>query len=117
MAISATIKDTPVHVGDLVRVHTRVVEGEKDRVQIFEGLVLGIHGRGDDRMFTVRKIATGNIGVERIFPLASPWIVKIDVKKTGRVRRAKLNYVRAKSNRQVSQITTPVGNSSAGGSR
>ena len=105
MAINATIKDTPVHVGDIVQVHLKVVEGEKERIQIFEGMILGIRGRGDNRTFTVRKISSGNIGVERIFPLVSPWIVKVTVKKTGKVRRAKLNYVRDQSSRQVSRIT------------
>lgn len=103
---SATIKDTLVHVGDLVRVHTRILEGDKERIQIFEGLVISIRGRGDDQMFTVRKIAAGNIGVERIFPLISPWIAKIEVKKTGHVRRAKLYYVRGKSNRAVASINS-----------
>lgn len=105
MAISATIKNTPVHVGDIAQVHLKVVEGEKERIQIFEGMILGIRGRGDNRTFTVRKISSGNIGVERIFPLISPWIVKIQVKKTGKVRRAKLTYVRDQSSRQVSRIT------------
>ena len=106
MAISAMIKDTPVHVGDVVRVHQRVVEVDKERSQIFEGMVLSIKGRGDNRMFTVRKIATGGIGVEKVFPVISPWLTKVDVKKKGDVRRAKLYYVRHKSTRQVSQITS-----------
>jgi large subunit ribosomal protein L19 len=105
MAISTSIKGTNVHVGDLVRVHYKVLEGEKERVQIFEGLVTGIRGRGDSCTFTVRKIAAGNIGVERIYPVNSPWVIKIDIKKTGHVRRAKLTYVRAQSLRQVAQIT------------
>jgi large subunit ribosomal protein L19 len=105
MAISATIKDTPVHVGDLVRVHYKVLEGEKERIQIFEGMVIGIRGRGVSQTFTVRKIAAGNIGVERIYPSFSPWIAKIEVKKAGHVRRAKLTYVREQSLRQVAQIT------------
>lgn len=103
---SAIIKGTLVHVGDLIRVHTRILEGDKERIQIFEGMVISIRGRGDDQTFMVRKIATGNIGVERIFPLISPWISKVDIKKTGVVRRAKLYYVRGKSNRQVSAIHT-----------
>lgn len=103
---SATIKGTLVHVGDLVRVHTRILEGDKERIQIFEGMVLSIRGRGDDQTFMVRKIAAGNIGVERIFPLISPWITKIEIKKLGKVRRAKLYYVREKSNRQVAAIHT-----------
>jgi large subunit ribosomal protein L19 len=105
MAISATIKETSVHVGDLVRVHQRIMEGEKERIQIFEGMIIGIRGRGDNMTFTVRKIAVGGIGVERIYPVVSPWIAKIEVKKKGDVRRAKLYYVRGQSARQVAQIT------------
>jgi large subunit ribosomal protein L19 len=105
MAISATIKDTPVHVGDLVKIHQRIMEGEKERIQLFEGMVIGIRGRGENKTFTVRKIAAGGIGVEKIFPVVSPWIPKIEVKKKGNVRRAKLYYVRYQSARQVSQIT------------
>ena len=105
MAISLTIKDTPVHIGDLVRVHLRVVEGEKERIQVFEGMVISIKGRGDNKMFTLRKIASGGIGVERVIPVNSPWITKMEVKKKGDVRRAKLYYIRQKSARQVSQIT------------
>lgn len=105
MANSLTLGSTTFKVGDLVRVHIKVIEGEKERVQIYEGLVIGIRGRGENKTFTVRKIASQNIGVERILPAISPWIVKVEVKKTGRVRRAKLNYVRTKSNRAVSQIT------------
>lgn len=105
MAISATIKEVAVHVGDMIRVHLRIQEGEKERIQIFEGMVIAIRGRGDNRSFTVRKISAGNIGVERVFPFISPWITKIEVKKTGTVNRAKLYYVREQSARQVSQIT------------
>lgn len=105
MAISLTIKDTPVHVGDLVRVHLKVVEGEKERIQVFEGMVISLKGRESNKMFTLRKIASGGIGVERVIPVNSPWITKVEVKKKGDVRRAKLYYVRGKSARQVSQIT------------
>lgn len=105
MANSAIIKEVEVHVGDIVRVHQRIVEGEKERVQIFEGMIIGIRGRDDNKSFTVRKVSAGNIGVERIFPVISPWIAKIEVKKKGDVRRAKIYYTRYQSARQVSQIT------------
>lgn len=108
MANQITIKDSNFHVGDLIRVHLKIREGDKERIQIFEGLCLGIRGRGDNKMFTVRKIADGGIGVERIFPSISPWISKIEVKKLGAVRRAKITYVRTQSVRQVSHITTTV---------
>ncbi len=80
--------------GDSVNVHYRVREGDKERVQQFEGVVIGRKGRGANQTFTVRKISN-NVGVERIFPLYSPFIAKIDVKKRGKVRRAKLYYLRA----------------------
>jgi len=106
MAISTTIKDTLVHAGDIVRVHQRIKEeADKERIQIFEGMVIKIRGRGTDKTFTVRKIAAGGVGVEKIFPVDSPWIAKVEVKKTGDVRRAKLYYVRQKSARAVAQIT------------
>lgn len=105
MAISATIKEVVVHVGDIVRLHLRILEGEKERIQMFEGMVLAIRGRGENRSFTIRKIAAGGIGVERIFPFESPWISKIEIKKQGDVRRSKLYYTRYQSSRQVAQIT------------
>jgi large subunit ribosomal protein L19 len=105
MAISTTVQSVQVHVGDLVRLHLKVIEGEKERVQVYEGMIIGIRGRVGDQTMTVRKIASGNIGVERIFPTDSPWITKVEVKKPGSVRRAKLTYVRSQSARQVSQIT------------
>jgi large subunit ribosomal protein L19 len=79
--------------GDRIRVHVRVVEGDKERIQPFEGDVIGIRGGGLNKTFTVRKIASG-VGVERIFPYNSPKIAKIEVVKQGDVRRAKLYYLR-----------------------
>lgn len=105
MANKLLLGETSFKVGDLIRVHLKVLEGDKDRTQIFEGLVISIKGRGENKTFVVRKIAAGGIGVERILPAASPWILKVEVKKPGSVRRAKLGYVRAQSTRQVSQIT------------
>ena len=80
-------------VGDSVRVHTKVVEGEKERIQIFAGVVIGKRGRGLNETFTVRRISYGE-GVERIFPLHSPRVDKIEVEREGSVRRAKLTYLR-----------------------
>ena len=79
--------------GDTIKVHVRVVEGEKERIQIFEGVVIGIKGSGNGRSFTVRKVS-GGIGVERIFPLNSPMLNSIEITRRGKVRRAKLNYLR-----------------------
>src|SRR5881394_2339952 len=81
------------NVGDSVRVHTKVVEGDKERIQIFAGVVIGKRGRGLNETFAVRRISYGE-GVERIFPLHSPRVDKIEVERKGSVRRAKLTYLR-----------------------
>ena len=80
-------------IGDTVDVHTRILEGEKERIQIFNGVVIGRRGGGTREMFTVRRIVAGE-GVERTFPYHSPKIAKIEVKRHGKVRRAKLFYLR-----------------------
>lgn len=79
--------------GDTVRVYVKIREGEKERIQVFEGLVIGLHRGGARASFTVRKVSFGQ-GVERIFPLHSPIIERIDVVRTARVRRAKLYFLR-----------------------
>ena len=81
------------NVGDSIRVHTKVVEGDKERIQIFSGVVIGKRGRGLNETFTVRRISYGE-GVERVFPLHSPRVDKIEVERRGSVRRAKLTYLR-----------------------
>jgi large subunit ribosomal protein L19 len=87
-------KDSPVfNVGDSVRVHTKVVEGDKERIQVFAGVVIGRRGHGLGESFTVRRISYGE-GVERIFPIHSPRVDKIEVERQGNVRRAKLTYLR-----------------------
>lgn len=83
----------PFKVGDTVAVHVKVREGDKERIQIFQGLVIGRKGGGVAETFTVRKISSG-VGVERIFPVQSPLVTKIDIKARGYVRRAKLYYLR-----------------------
>src|SRR2546425_6995891 len=92
---SEQFRKNPVNfaVGDTVRVHTKVVEGDKERIQIFAGVVTGKRGRGLNETFTVRRISYGE-GVERVFPLHSPRVDKIEVERTGSVRRAKLTYLR-----------------------
>lgn len=82
-------------VGDSVRVHTKVVEGDKERIQVFTGVVIGRRGHGLNEMFTVRRISYGE-GVERVFPLHSPRVEKIEVERRGAVRRAKLTYLRTR---------------------
>ena len=80
-------------VGDSVKVHTKVVEGDKERIQIFAGVVMGKRGTGLNETFTVRRISYGE-GVERIFPIHSPRVDKVEVERQGSVRRAKLTYLR-----------------------
>lgn len=86
--------------GDSVKVHTRIKEGDKERIQIFEGVIIRRKGHGREASFTVRKMSYG-VGVERIFPLHSPYVEKIDVVARGKVRRAKLYYLRNLSGRKA----------------
>lgn len=88
----------PFRAGDTVRVHVRVKEGDKERVQIFEGVVIARRGSAISEMVTVRKVSYG-IGVERIFPVHSSFLEKIEVKQRGKVRRAKLYYLRGLTGR------------------
>ena len=113
-----TKKTVEFHVGDTVRVHYKLIEKEKvsgktkrevheethERTQVFEGIVLAIRGSGENTMFTVRRIGAGAIGIERIFPIVSPWIKKIEVKKRGDVRRAKLYYLRGRTGKAATRI-------------
>ena len=85
--------------GDSVRVHVRVVEGEKERIQIFEGTVIQRRGHGIHETFTVRKIATAGVGVERIFPVHSPRIAQVERTRRGKVRRSKIFYLRERRGR------------------
>ncbi len=110
------------HAGDTVRVHYKLIEKEKvsgktkrevheeihERIQVFEGIVIAIRGSAVNTMFTVRRIGAGAVGVERIFPLVSPWIKKLEVKKLGDVRRAKLYYLRDKKGKEATRINEAV---------
>ncbi len=96
-------ESTSFSVGDSVRVHTRVVEGDKERVQIFAGIVIGRKGRGLNETFTVRRISYGE-GVERVFPVHSPRIAKIEVEQQGRARRARLNYLRSRKGKEATAV-------------
>jgi large subunit ribosomal protein L19 len=99
-------KDIPeFKSGDTVNVHVKVKEGDKERIQEFQGMVIARRGAGINATFTVRKISDG-VGVERIFPLHSPRIAKIERLKEGKARRAKLYYVRKLATKAVSQKTT-----------
>ncbi len=100
---------TKFSVGDTIKVHQRLLEGEgkdqKERTQIFEGMVIAINGKQENKSITVRKIGANLIGVERIWPLMSPWVSKIEVKSKGKVRRSKLYYTRDQSRKQLRKIT------------
>src|SRR5436189_1531409 len=102
---SDQFRKNPVNfgVGDTVRVHTKVVEGDKERIQIFTGVVIGKRGRGLNEMFTVRRISY-NEGVERVFPVHSTRIAKIEVEKAGKARRARLNYLRTRKGKEATAV-------------
>ncbi|MBQ1390505.1 MAG: 50S ribosomal protein L19 [Oscillospiraceae bacterium] len=94
-------KDIPAFsVGDQVKVHVKIKEGNRERIQVFEGFVLKRQNGGIGETFTVRRIASG-VGVEKTFPLHSPWVEKIEVVRKGDVRRAKLNYMRGRTGKSA----------------
>lgn len=111
-------KSVTFHVGDTVRVHYKLIEKEKvagktkrevheeshERTQVFEGIVISIKGIGMNAMFTVRRVGAGRIGIERILPVHSPWIKNLEVKKMGKVRRAKLYYLRDRIGKSATKI-------------
>src|SRR3989344_836058 len=99
--ISAQCNGSRFNIGDTVWVHTKVVEGSRTRIQVFEGLVIRIRGRGENSTFTVRRIGAGGVGVERVWPLNSNSVDKIEVKKkAANVRRSKLYYLRERTGKQ-----------------
>ncbi len=112
MALTATIKETNFGVGDVVRVFTIIpdksAEEKGSRTQFFEGTVIGIGGDGMGKSFTVRRIGEQKVGIEQIFPVASPLIEKIEIIRAGKrgVRQAKLYYIRSKANREIEKIYT-----------
>lgn len=99
-------------VGDSVRVHTKVVEGDKERIQIFSGVVISRRGHGMNEMFTVRRISYGE-GVERIFPIHSPRVEKVEVERKGSVRRAKLTYLRKRLGKGATLVKEMEGRTAA----
>ena len=99
-----TSKIPDFKAGDTVRVYYKIIEGDKSRIQPFEGIVISRRGENVSKSFVVRKIGADNIGVERIFPLYSPNIDKIEVKRKGRARRAKLYYLRKKKGREALKV-------------
>jgi large subunit ribosomal protein L19 len=90
----------PLRPGDTVAVHVRIVEGDKERLQLFEGTIIQIRGAGPDKSFTVRKVSRG-YGIERIFPYMTPAVAKVEVKRHGKARRAKLYYLRDRTGREA----------------
>jgi large subunit ribosomal protein L19 len=110
------MKEMPVvpSPGDTIKVHVKVIEGEKSRIQIFQGTVINVRGEGGRKTFIVRKVSMG-VAVERIFPFHSPSIAKLEIVRKGKVRRAKLFYLRGKKGKagkvaemaEVEQTTTP----------
>ena len=104
MANSFTYNQTKIAVGDRIAVHLRIEEEGKTRTQIFEGLVIGVKGRDIGQTFTIRKIASNSIGVERILPVASPFIDKIEMITQGNVRRSKLYYLRERVGRKALRV-------------
>lgn len=91
------------NVGDTVKVHTRVIEGDKERIQVFSGIVIARKGTGINANFTVRRISYGE-GVERVFPVHSPRIAKVEVERQGKVRRAKLHYLRNRTGKAATSV-------------
>src|SRR3989344_4719138 len=111
---------TPIKSGDTIQVHYRLIEKEvvagkakrekkeetRERIQIFEGILIKIHGVAENKSITVRKIGAGAIGIERVFPIISPWIKDITVKKHAAVRRAKLYYLRNQTGKMAQKLKT-----------
>jgi large subunit ribosomal protein L19 len=107
-----------LHVGDTLKVHYKLIEHEKkagktkkevnvetrERIQIFEGILIAVKGSQENAMMTVRRIGAGQIGIERIFPISSPWIKLIEIKRHGDVRRAKLYYLRGRTGKAATKV-------------
>lgn len=106
MAIKAKHKETTFGVGDRVKVTQKIKEGEKIRLQVFDGIVIRIKGEEENKSFTVRRVGVQQIGIERIYPLISPSIEKVEVVRSGTkgIRRAKLYYIRDKSKKEIELI-------------
>lgn len=103
--ISVTFNDNILHVGDMIKVRSNIVEGTKTRVQAFQGILLAINGRGENRTITVRRIGPAGVGVERIWPLNARTIVDIEVVRAAtKVRRSKLYYLRNLTGKMATRI-------------
>jgi large subunit ribosomal protein L19 len=104
MSQFATFKDQLISSGDTIRISQEIAEGDKKRLQLFEGIVIAIKNRGLGKSVTVRKMASNSIGVEKIFPLALPSIKKVEVRRKGQVRRSKLYYLRDRIGKAATRI-------------
>ena len=103
--ISAQFGEQKIHVGDSLRIHSKVIEADRERIQVFEGILIRLRGRGENKTFTVRKVGIGGIGVERTWPLNSRSLVKIEVKKkSSGVRRSKLYYLRDLTGKEAVRV-------------
>lgn len=96
-----TKKDPDFRSGDTVRVHVKIKEGNRERIQVFEGIVLSRRGSGTSETFTVRRIGAGGVGIERIWPVASPSIDKVEIMRRGAYRRSKIYFIRGLSARAL----------------
>jgi len=104
MAQFLTYQDQKISVGDTLRIHQTIKEGDKQRVQVYEGILIAVKNAGSGKSITVRRISTANIGVEKIFPLNSPSIKKIEVKRHGDVQKSKLYYLRGRIGKAATKI-------------
>lgn len=108
MAMFFKFNDKSFSVGDTLKVHFNVKDGEKTRIQIFEGILIGIANRGVGKVFTIRKIGAGGIGVEKITPVNSPVVADIELVTRGDVRRSKLYYLRTRVGKSASKVKKKV---------
>ena len=107
-----------INVGDVVKVHVKIREGERERIQIFEGTIIARKGSGVSETFTVRRVSYG-VGVERVFPVYSPRVIKVEIVKTGKVRKSKLYYLRDKIGKgtRIKELLGPKANARIAASR
>ena len=104
MSLRFKHQDTVANIGDTIRVHQKIQEGSSQRVQVFEGILIAIKNRGLNKTFTVRKIGSNNIGVEKIMPVHLPSIKKVKVIRRGQVNRSKLYYLRGKLGKAATRV-------------
>ncbi|MEK7595542.1 MAG: 50S ribosomal protein L19 [Patescibacteria group bacterium] len=103
-ALKEKLKTLDFNVGDTIKIHYKIVEGDKTRIQPYHGIVISKKGEGVSKTFTVRHIGAQNVGVERIFPLLSPNIEKVEVLKRGLVKKAKLYYLRSRIGKEATKV-------------